>query len=69
MKNKRKAGTINILAERDRKAEKDYSKYFEQVYQPPSLKEAKRGKQEVQYNRDFHIDEKYKTWVTVVLFN
>lgn len=34
----RKAGTINILAERDRKAEKDYSKYFEQVYQPPSLK-------------------------------
>ena len=57
----RKAGTINILAERDRKAEKDYSKYFEQVYQPPSLKEAKkRGKQEVQYNRDFHIDEKYK---------
>lgn len=37
----RKAGTINILAERDRKAEKDYSKYFEQVYQPPSLKEAK----------------------------
>ena len=57
----RKAGTINILAERDRKTEKDYSKYFEQVYQPPSLKEAKkRGKQEVQYNRDFHIDEKYK---------
>lgn len=38
----RKAGTINILAERDRKAEKDYSKYFEQVYQPPSLKEAKK---------------------------
>ena len=36
----RKAGTINILAERDRKAEKDYSKYFEQVYQPPNLKEA-----------------------------
>ena len=65
----RKAGTINILAERDRKAEKDYSKYFEQVYQPPSLKEAKTWKQEVQYNRDFHIDEKYKTWVTVVLFN
>lgn len=31
------------------------------MYQPPSLKEAKkRGKQEVQYNRDFHIDEKYK---------
>ena len=39
---KRKAGTINILAERDRKAEKDYSKYFEQVYQPPSLEAKKR---------------------------
>jgi len=57
----RKAGTINILVERDRKAEKNYSQYFEQVYQRPSLKEAKkRGKQEVQYNRDFHIDEKYR---------
>ena len=56
----RKAGTINILAGVI-KAEKDYSKYFEQVYQPPSLKRSKkRGKQEVQYNRDFHIDEKYK---------
>ena len=58
----RKAGTINILAERDRKAEKDYSKYFEQVYQPPSLKKLKRGKQEVQYNRDFHIDEKIQRY-------
>lgn len=57
----RKAGSINILAERDRKEEKDYSKYFEQVYQPPSLKEAKkRGKQEIKYNRDFQIDEKYR---------
>ena len=34
----RKAGTINILDERDRKVEKDYSKYFENIYQPPSLK-------------------------------
>ena len=60
MNEEQRNGTINILAERDRKAEKDYSKYFEQVYQPPSLKKLKRGKQEVQYNRDFHIDEKYK---------
>ena len=34
----RKAGTIDILAERNRKEEKDYSKYFEHVYQPPNLK-------------------------------
>ena len=52
----RKAGTINILVERDRKAEKNYSQYFEQVYQRPSLKEAKkRGKQEVQYLSLIHI--------------
>ena len=68
-KSKEKAGTINILAERDRKAEKDYSKYFEQVYQPPSLKEAKKRGKEVQYNRDFHIDENTKVWVKVALFN
>lgn len=48
----RKAGTINILAERDRKTEKDYSKYFEQVYQPPSLKEAKKEE-----NKKFNITE------------
>ena len=57
----RKAGTIDILAERNRKEEKDYSKYFEHVYQPPNLKRSKkRGKQEVEYNRDFQIDEKYR---------
>ncbi|MEO4332358.1 tRNA (N6-isopentenyl adenosine(37)-C2)-methylthiotransferase MiaB [Staphylococcus aureus] len=57
----RKASSVDVLAERDKKAEKDYSKYFEHVYQPPNLKEAKkRGKQEVRYNRDFQIDEKYR---------
>lgn len=57
----RKAGTINILDERDRKVEKDYSKYFENIYQPPSLKEArKRGKQDINYNRDFHIEDKFE---------
>ncbi|MCG3412545.1 tRNA (N6-isopentenyl adenosine(37)-C2)-methylthiotransferase MiaB [Staphylococcus massiliensis] len=56
----RKAGSLDVLNHRD-KEEKDYSKYFEHVYQPPSLKEArKRGKEEVQYNRDFQIDEKYR---------
>ena len=56
----RKQTSIDVLAERDKKT-KDYSKYFEHVYQPPSLKEArKRGKEEVHYNRDFQIDEKYR---------
>ncbi|MBN6755721.1 MULTISPECIES: tRNA (N6-isopentenyl adenosine(37)-C2)-methylthiotransferase MiaB [Staphylococcus] len=56
----RKNTSIDILAERDKKT-KDYSKYFEHVYQPPSLKEArKRGKEEVNYNDDFQIDEKYR---------
>ena len=37
-----------------KKEEKDYSKYFESVYQPPSLKMAKkRGKEEVKIERDF----------------
>ncbi|MGV3042793.1 tRNA (N6-isopentenyl adenosine(37)-C2)-methylthiotransferase MiaB [Staphylococcus rostri] len=58
----RKAGTLDVLANRKDKAEeKDYSKYFDHVYQPPSLKEAKkRGKEETVYNRDFQIDEKYR---------
>lgn len=56
----RKAGTLDVLSRRNEK-EKDYSKYFEHVYQPPSLKEAKkRGKEAVAYNRDFLIDEKYR---------
>ena len=41
----------------DKKSEKDYSQYFEAVYIPPSLKDAKkRGKEEVEYNQ-FQIDE------------
>jgi tRNA-2-methylthio-N6-dimethylallyladenosine synthase len=39
-------------------SDKDYSKYFENVYQAPSLKDAKkRGKEEVQIHRDFNIPE------------
>lgn len=38
----RKASSVDVLAERDKKAEKDYSKYFKHVYQPPNLKEAKK---------------------------
>ena len=43
----------------DKKSEKDFSKYFESVYVPPSLKEAKkRGKEDVKYN-DFEIKEEF----------
>lgn len=39
-------------------SEKDYSKYFQTTYQPPSLKDAKRrGKEKVQFHKDFTIDE------------
>lgn len=40
--------------------EKDYSHYFESVYTPPSLKNAKkRGKEEISYHDDFEIDEQF----------
>ena len=42
----------------DKKSEKDYSQYFQTVYQPPSLKDAKkRGKEDVAVHRDFNIPE------------
>ncbi|RFU67852.1 tRNA (N6-isopentenyl adenosine(37)-C2)-methylthiotransferase MiaB [Bacillus sp. V59.32b] len=45
----------------DKKSEKDYSKYFQAVYVPPSLKEAKkRGKEEVNYQDDFAIPEEFR---------
>ena len=44
-----------------KKAEKDYSKYFEKTYEAPSLKDAKkRGKEVVQYHHDFKISEQFK---------
>src|ERR1700730_15980302 len=44
----------------DKKSEKDYSKYFQAVYVPPSLKEAKkRGKEQVKYD-DFAIPEEFR---------
>ncbi|MFC4409144.1 tRNA (N6-isopentenyl adenosine(37)-C2)-methylthiotransferase MiaB [Chungangia koreensis] len=47
--------------EPDRKVEKDYSKYFQSVYMPPSLKDAKkRGKEQVSYHKDFSIDEEFR---------
>ncbi|MCZ2258750.1 tRNA (N6-isopentenyl adenosine(37)-C2)-methylthiotransferase MiaB [Sporosarcina sp. G11-34] len=40
--------------------EKDYSHYFESVYTPPSLKDArKRGQEEIKYHDDFKIDERF----------
>ncbi|MGL4819111.1 MAG: tRNA (N6-isopentenyl adenosine(37)-C2)-methylthiotransferase MiaB [Bacilli bacterium] len=42
----------------DKKSVKDYSKFFEQVYTAPNLKDAKkRGKEEVKYHNDFDIPE------------
>ncbi|GIN21409.1 MAG TPA: tRNA (N6-isopentenyl adenosine(37)-C2)-methylthiotransferase MiaB [Bacillus bacterium] len=42
------------------KKEKDYSKYFQTVYMPPSLKDArKRGREEVKYHKDFEIPEEF----------
>lgn len=45
----------------DKKSEKDYSQYFQAVYIPPSLKDAKkRGKEEVKYHDDFAIPEEFR---------
>lgn len=42
-------------------SEKDYSKYFESVYMPPSLKDAKRrGKEDIKYHNDFTIEDKFQ---------
>ncbi len=60
----RKASSVRMFSpEEIRKQKKIIEKYFEHVYQPPNLKEAKkRGKQEVRYNRDFQIDEQIAVW-------
>lgn len=43
------------------KEEKDYSQYFQSVYTPPSLKDARRrGAEEVSYFDDFKIDERFE---------
>lgn len=45
----------------EKNMEKDYSKYFQAVYTPPSLKDAKkRGKEEVAYHNDFSIADEFK---------
>lgn len=43
------------------KQEKDYSKYFQTVYMPPSLKDArKRGREEIEYHKDFEIPDELR---------
>lgn len=45
----------------EKKPEKDYSQYFQSVYTPPSLKDAKkRGKEEVSYVDNFKIDPRFE---------
>ena len=45
----------------DLKSVKDYAKYFQTIYQPPSLRDArKRGKEEVKIHYDFEIPEDVK---------
>lgn len=52
---------VNTNHPADKKSGKDYSKYFETVYIPPSLKDAKkRGKEEVKYHKDFAVSEDFK---------
>ena len=60
-KQRLKAGLVKPDTVKDSSVpEKDYSKYFETVYTPPSLKEAKkRGKEEIAYHDDFNIDERF----------
>lgn len=59
-----KSQQVNTDTPSDRKSatgEKDYSQYFQRVYMPPSLKEAKkRGKEEIKYHKDFNIPEEYQ---------
>ena len=55
-------GLLNRLSQNGEKR-KDYSQYFQTVYTPPSLKEAKkRGKEEIAYHDDFEIDERFRIW-------
>ncbi|WP_050614857.1 tRNA (N6-isopentenyl adenosine(37)-C2)-methylthiotransferase MiaB [Bacillus testis] len=59
--NQRKESQLLTPENQDKKIEKDYSKYFEKVYEAPSLKDAKkRGKEAVQYHSDFTIPEEFK---------
>ncbi|MGE7766470.1 tRNA (N6-isopentenyl adenosine(37)-C2)-methylthiotransferase MiaB [Peribacillus sp. NPDC096540] len=63
MNEKQRLESQRVQAENpaDKKSDKDYSKYFQAVYIPPSLKDAKkRGKEEVEYHDDFAIPEDFR---------
>ena len=52
---------IKVKNPADKKSDKDYSKYFEKTYEAPSLKDAKkRGKEAVQYHKDFAISDEFR---------
>ncbi|WP_265738447.1 tRNA (N6-isopentenyl adenosine(37)-C2)-methylthiotransferase MiaB [Pseudalkalibacillus salsuginis] len=56
-----KKDTSVIESPEHKKEAKDYSKYFQTTYQPPSLKDAKRrGKEKIQFHKDFTIDDDFK---------
>ena len=60
MNEQQRLDTTNAV-KTDKKEEKDYSKYFETVYMPPSLKDAKkRGKEAINYHKDFNINEQFR---------
>lgn len=58
----RKHQTENVKSDASStKTEKDFSKYFQSVYIPPSLKDAKkRGKEKIAYHNDFAIEERFR---------
>lgn len=63
MNEKQRLESQQVHAEQptDKISEKDYSSYFQTVYVPPSLRDAKkRGKEEVKYEKDFTIAEKFR---------
>lgn len=61
-KQRLESGQVQAAKPADKKSDKDYSKYFQAVYVPPSLKEAKkRGKEEVRYHDDFAIPEEFRS--------
>lgn len=58
MNEKQRLETSEQINPADKKSVKDYSQYFQSVYQPPSLKDAKkRGKEETKIDRGFIIPE------------
>ncbi len=58
MNEKQRLETSAQINPADKKSVKDYSQYFQSVYQPPSLQDAKkRGKEEIKIDRGFIIPD------------